>query len=241
MQLERARTETMALTAAGLACALASSAAFWLHMIGLVPMPFFVNVFGLPVIILMLIIGLFSWQRQLSFWIRLRAGFVAGAAALAAYDLVRLLIYTAFLPDFYPFQSHRIFGHLITGQPPASEAAAVTGWIYHFWNGFQLRDHLCADRRSGALVLGMGVGDDPRSGDAGHLSDAARHQDGIRLSDREPYWAHRLRRRPRSHGRPHGAAWGLTNVHALPAHLALLDDDRRPLPVLRNGRARLRA
>jgi hypothetical protein len=132
----RSQTETLALTAVGLACALTSSAAFWLHMLGLVPMPFFINVVGLPSIILMLILGLFSWQRELKFWPRFKAGVAGGFMALLAYDLIRLAIYSSGLLDFYPFQTHRMFGFLITGQPPSSEAAAITGWLYHFWNGF---------------------------------------------------------------------------------------------------------
>ena len=115
----------LALTAVGVACALASSAAFWLHMLGLVQMPFFINVIGLPSIILMLILGLFSWQRDLSFWKRFRAGIAAGALALLAYDGIRFCIYVANLLDFYPFQTHRIFGYLITGEPPTSQAAEI--------------------------------------------------------------------------------------------------------------------
>jgi hypothetical protein len=132
---ERGRREGLVLTAVGLACALVSSAAFWLHMLGLVPMPFFVNVVGGPSIILMLILGLFSWQRDVSFWSRLRAGLAGGVVALAAYDLIRLTIFTLWLHDYFPYQTHRIFGYLITGQPPESQAALIWGWAYHFWNG----------------------------------------------------------------------------------------------------------
>jgi|ERR1700674_1131671 len=132
----RARTETMALTVVGLACALVSSAAFWLHMLGWVQMPFFITVIGWPSIVLMLIIGLFSWQRKLSFWRRFRAGVVGGAVALIAYDGIRFGLHSLRMFEFYPFQSHRVFGYLITGEPISSQAAAVTGWLYHFWNGF---------------------------------------------------------------------------------------------------------
>ncbi len=136
MIADRAGREWLALTGIGLFCALVSSAAFWLHMLGWIPMPFFVSVVGMPSIILLLILGLFSWQRELSFWYRFRAGIAGGAAALLAYDLVRLALYATILNGFYPYQTHRIFGYLITGQPPQSEAAAIAGWSYHFWNGF---------------------------------------------------------------------------------------------------------
>jgi len=85
---------------------------------------------------LLLILGLFAWHRQLSFWKRFRAGVAGGAMALLAYDGIRFAIYASNLLDFYPFQTHRIFGYLITGESPASEAAAIAGWLYHFWNGF---------------------------------------------------------------------------------------------------------
>src|SRR4051812_3499682 len=103
-------------------------------MSGWIAMPYFINVVGWPSIVIILILGLFSWQRQLSFWKRLRAGMLGGAAALLAYDSIRYVLYTTLL-DFYPFQSHRIFGQLITGQPFSSDAAAMAGWLYHFWNG----------------------------------------------------------------------------------------------------------
>jgi len=132
----RPRVEAVALTIVGLACAFASSVAFWLHMFGLVPMPFSINFVGRPAIVLMLIVGLFAWRRQLSFWKRFRAGIVDGTTGLIAYDGVRWAIYSSHLLDFYPFQTHRVFGYLITGQPAGTDAAAWAGWLYHFWNGF---------------------------------------------------------------------------------------------------------
>ena len=69
----RSRNETILLYGVAIACALASTAAFFLHVFGLVRMPFFINFVGMPAIILMMIIGLYSWQRRLPFWIRLRA------------------------------------------------------------------------------------------------------------------------------------------------------------------------
>lgn len=136
MIASRLDNNTVALTIVGLACALTSSAAFWLHMLGFVPMPFFINFVGRPSIVLLLIVGVFAWVKQLSFWKRFQAGVAGGAMALLAYDGIRFLIYATGLVDFYPFQTHRIFGHLITGQPPATDAAAFAGWLYHFWNGF---------------------------------------------------------------------------------------------------------
>jgi hypothetical protein len=136
MIAERARLETTALVVIGVACALASSAAFWLHVLGFVHMPFFINFVGMPSIILVLILAVFSWHRRLSFWNRFCAGMVGGAVALAAYDGIRFGIYALDILEFYPFQTHRVFGSMITGQPAGTEAAAIIGWLYHFWNGF---------------------------------------------------------------------------------------------------------
>jgi hypothetical protein len=133
---ERTPAERLSLIGVGLACALASSVGFWLHMLGLVRMPFFVPIVGVPSIILMLILGYYSWQRQLSFWLRFRAGVVGGIAGLAAYDSVRFAIYSLHLFDYYPFATHRVFGTLITGLPVTSETAEIVGWAYHYWNGF---------------------------------------------------------------------------------------------------------
>ena len=134
--MPESRAERLALLVAGLACALASSAAFWLHMLNLVRMPYFINFVGYPAIVLMLVLGVYSWKHELSFWHRLRAGLVGGAAGLLAYDGIRFGVYSLHLFEFYPFVTHRIFGYLITGEPLESTASAIAGWTYHFWNGF---------------------------------------------------------------------------------------------------------
>ena len=132
----RPRWETAVLTVAGLLCAFASSAAFFLHVWGVLRMPFFVNFFGMPLIALMLIVGLYSWQRRLPFWRRLRAGLLAGALGIVAYDLSRYAIYRSGLFDFYPFHAIPMLGALVTGLAPAARASLVAGWVYHLWNGF---------------------------------------------------------------------------------------------------------
>lgn len=131
-----ARSETAALTAVGLVCALASSAAFFLHVLGWIRMPFFVNFAGLPLVVLMLVIGLYSWQRRLPFWRRFSAGLVAGVTGLAAYDTIRFIVYRSGLLDYYPFHAIPILGSLITGRPPSEASSVFAGWLYHAWNGF---------------------------------------------------------------------------------------------------------
>jgi hypothetical protein len=130
------RTQTWLLTAVGVACALASSIAFFLHVLGWVRMPFFINFVGLPAIILMITLGLYAWNRRLPFWRRFSAGVVAGAVGLLAYDLVRLAVYSSGLLDYYPFHAIPILGSLITGLPPSAPSSIFAGWLYHTWNGF---------------------------------------------------------------------------------------------------------
>jgi hypothetical protein len=130
------RSETLLLTAVGLACALASSAAFFLHVFGWMRMPFFITFAGLPAIILMVILGLYSWNRRLPFWRHFSAGLAAGVTGLLAYDLVRYVVYRSHLLDYYPYHAIPILGSLITGQPPTATSSALAGWLYHFWNGF---------------------------------------------------------------------------------------------------------
>ncbi len=132
----RSRTETILLTLVGLGCASASSAAFFLHVFGWVRMPFFVNFVGMPAIVLMLVLGLYSWQRRLPFWRRFRAGVLAGALGLIVYDVIRFSIYKSGFLGFDPFHVIPHLGALITGQPPSADASLYAGWLYHIWNGF---------------------------------------------------------------------------------------------------------
>ena len=132
----RDRGETILLTLVGLGCAAASSLAFFMHVFGLVRMPFFVNFFGMPAIVLMLIVGLYSWQRRLPFWLRFRAGVLAGALGLVAYDLSRIIIYQSHIFNYYPFHAIPRLGALITGLNASATASVYAGWLYHTWNGF---------------------------------------------------------------------------------------------------------
>jgi hypothetical protein len=131
-----ARVDAFVLTTVGLACASASSAAFFLHVLGWLPMPFFVNFVGLPAIIGLLVVAIYSWNRQLPFSRYMRAGIAAGATGLLAYDGVRYVIHRSGILDYDPFHAIPILGSLITSQPPSATASAAAGWLYHVWNGF---------------------------------------------------------------------------------------------------------
>jgi hypothetical protein len=86
--------------------------------------------------VLMLIVGLYSWQRRLPFWRRLRAGILAGVTGLIAYDVVRFIIYKLKIFNFDPFHVIPLLGSLITGLPPEHPSSVYVGWTYHIWNGF---------------------------------------------------------------------------------------------------------
>lgn len=130
------QSETLALAGVSLACAFAASAAFFLHVLGWIRMPFFINFVGLPAIILMLALGLYAWNRHLPFWRRFRAGLAAGAAGLIAYDVVRFVVYRSKLLDYYPFHAIPVLGSLITERPATESISVFAGWLYHVWNGF---------------------------------------------------------------------------------------------------------
>ncbi len=132
----RERRERVILLVAALVAGFASSAAFFLHMFGLIRMPFFVNFFGMPLIVLILTVGLYSWRRQLPFWRRLRAGLFAGALGLIVYDLSRFVIYKSGLFNYAPFHAIPKLGALVTGLTPEAPSSIYVGWVYHIWNGF---------------------------------------------------------------------------------------------------------
>jgi hypothetical protein len=132
----RARKETRILFATAILCGFASSAAFFLHMFGILRMPFFVNFFVMPIIVLMLIVGLYSWQRRLPFWRRLRAGLLAGFLGLIAYDITRVAIYKSGIFNYDPFHAIPKLGALVTGLTPEATSSIYVGWTYHIWNGF---------------------------------------------------------------------------------------------------------
>jgi hypothetical protein len=119
-----------------LLAALSSISALLLQWAGWVRMPFTVTFVSLPGTLLLLCITVWAGRtnRDLLFN-RLIVGVTAGALGLVAYDLMRLFVQLALPVGFDAFFSMRAFGTLMTGQPLASPAALVTGWIYHVSNG----------------------------------------------------------------------------------------------------------
>lgn len=65
---------------------------------------------------------------------RARYGVVAGLAATATYDVVRLLVVEGLRLHVHPFDTFVLFGQLIVGGPPRP-LAWVVGIAYHYSNG----------------------------------------------------------------------------------------------------------
>ena len=120
-----------------LACASVSIVALLLHGAGWLPMYFLVNVFAVPSLVLLLILGILAHRiNEVIFLDRLVTGAWGGLVATLLYDLIRYLIWWGGAVSYNPFISHPIFGRFITGYPEDTVVANIVGWAYHFWNGF---------------------------------------------------------------------------------------------------------
>jgi len=140
--------------------ALMSLAALVSHLFGILPMVFFLTYFGVPS--LLLIFLLVVWARRIEaevFLNGLAVGLAGGLAGTLLYDSVRLLLRESRLFNYDGFKAIYIFGMWISGQPVDSAAAAVAGWIYHFWNGlsFGVFYTLTFGRRHWLYGVGYGL------------------------------------------------------------------------------------
>ena len=141
-------------------CAMVSLAALVIHVLGLLPMPFFLEVFGVPSLIV--IYALAAYAKKINaklltngLWV----GLWAGLAATVVYDGVRYLVERGHLFGYNGFVPILMFGNWITGQPVDSTAARVAGWSYHYWNGatFGVIFTLAVGRKSWWWGLGYGI------------------------------------------------------------------------------------
>ncbi len=127
---------TLALRIIALVCASLSLAALLVHLAGLLPMSFFLMVFGIPsVFLLFTLAALARWLRADIVIDGMRVGLLAGFAATIAYDGIRLIIEHTHIFGYNGFAPILIFGSWITGRPESTTAAHVVGWTYHYWNG----------------------------------------------------------------------------------------------------------
>jgi len=65
----------------------------------------------------------------------IRTGLLAGIAATAGYDLIRLLIVQIFHFSIRPFDTFKFFGQIIMDQPVSDKIAYTVGFLYHLLNG----------------------------------------------------------------------------------------------------------
>lgn len=125
------------LTGTAFIAASISIMALLLHVNGLLPMYFLVDVLAAPSLVALLLLGIFAARiDERIFLDRLIVGAWGGIVATLAYDVIRLMIRASNLISFNPFQTHPAFGRLITGLPETDMTAILVGWAYHFWNGF---------------------------------------------------------------------------------------------------------
>jgi hypothetical protein len=116
--------------AASLAALLAQ---VFLHM----PMAFFLLFVGMPSVFLLYAIAAYAKRIDAGILVDgMAVGLRGGFFATIGYDIIRWFVqlvgpfigYNGFVPIL-------LFGSWITGQPTTSVAAAVAGWLYHYWNG----------------------------------------------------------------------------------------------------------
>jgi hypothetical protein len=115
-----------------------SGLAVVVHAFGPLPLRFTASFVVLPSAILLTGVVLRARRRSArlhAFARTLRVGATWGLAATLAYDAVRPLFKVAAGLTTDPYRAMPIFGHLITGRPPADPLALAVGWAYHFWNG----------------------------------------------------------------------------------------------------------
>lgn len=121
------------------------------HVFGLLPMPFFLDVFGIP--LLLVIYALVAYAKEINAEILINGlfvGLIAGLVATVAYDGVRAVVERAHPFGYNGFVPILMFGNWITGQPTTSMAAKVAGWTFHYWNGVSF-----------AVIYTLGVGRRP--------------------------------------------------------------------------------
>jgi hypothetical protein len=155
-----ARRTERALRWSLVACASVSLGALVAHVFHVLPMPFFLEVFAAPS--LLVIYGLASYAKKINartltngLWV----GLWAGLAATVVYDGVRYMVERGHLFGYNGFVPILMFGAWITGHSMQSTAAKIAGWTYHYWNGatFGVMYALMMGRRSWWWGVGYGI------------------------------------------------------------------------------------
>ncbi len=155
----QARTQ-QALRWSLIACAAVSLAALVAHVFHVLPMPFFLEVFGIPSLLALYVLAAYARKINAGMLTNgLWVGLWAGLAATLVYDGVRYLVERSHPFGYNGFVPILMFGNWITGQPTSSLAAKLAGWTYHYWNGatFGVIYTLLAGRRRWWWGLGYGI------------------------------------------------------------------------------------
>jgi len=115
----------------------ASIISLFLYGAGVLPTYFFIDSLAAPSLLTILVLGIFARRiDEAVFLNRLVVGSWLGIVATVAYDAARLPVWVSGLISFDPYFTILQFGQIISGEPTSSFAAAVVGWLYHYWNGF---------------------------------------------------------------------------------------------------------
>jgi hypothetical protein len=155
-----ARRTEQALRWSLIACALVSLAALVAHVFGILKMPFFLEIFGIPSLLVVYVLAAYAKKINADMLTNgLLVGFWAGFVASLAYDGVRYFVERAHLFGYNGFVPILMFGSWITGYPLHSVPAKIAGWTYHYWNGatFGVVYALAAGRRKWWWGLAYGV------------------------------------------------------------------------------------
>lgn len=143
-----------------IACAAVSLAALVAHVFHVLPMPFFLEVFGIPSLLVLYALAAYAKKINAAMLTNgLWVGLWAGLAATLVYDGVRFVVERTHLFGYNGFVPILMFGNWITGRPTDSLAAKLAGWSYHYWNGatFGVIYTLLAGRRRWWWGLGYGI------------------------------------------------------------------------------------
>jgi hypothetical protein len=158
--LADARKTQLWLRVVGAILALISLASLLSHVFNLLSMAFFLTFFGVPSILLLILLAAYAKKIDQGIFLRcLWIGLVGGFVGTCAYDLIRWGLNLSQLFDYNGFKAIHIFGSWISGKPVGTTEAAVAGWIYHFWNGlsFGVFYTLAFGRRHWLFGVGYGL------------------------------------------------------------------------------------
>ncbi len=137
-----------------------SLAALIFHVFGLIPIPFFLEFFGVPALFLLFTLAAIARKiKARAFLNGLTVGLWAGVAATLVYDGVRTVVERSHIFGYSGFVPIYMFGSWITGQPVNSLAAGIAGWTYHYWNGlsFAVMYVLIFGNRHWLIGVGYGI------------------------------------------------------------------------------------